>query len=106
VNLGLYYRSDRPLTIGKLRRLAQGLDDRHLPDLVTKTEERVPWINSGCWLRAEGRPVDWLYRLQREGLRRRCGLLGDQPEGFSEATSRLLGCSGQDTGALAGSVDR
>ena len=62
MNLGLYYRSDRTLTIGKLRQLAQGLDDRHLPDLVTKTGERVPWINGGCWLRAEGRPVDWLYR--------------------------------------------
>ena len=60
VNLSLYYRSDRPLTIAKLRRLAPGLEARHLPDLVTKTGERVPWINGGCWLLAEGRPADWL----------------------------------------------
>ena len=62
VDLGVYYQPDRPLAIGELRRLAQELDDRHLPDLVTETGEWGPWINGGGWLRVAGRPVDWLYR--------------------------------------------
>jgi predicted nucleotidyltransferase len=62
VDLGVYYRPDRPLVIGELRRLAQELDDRHLPDLVTKTGEWGPWINGGGWLRVAGRAMDWLYR--------------------------------------------
>lgn len=37
VDLDVYYRPDRPLTIAELRRLAQELDDRHLPDLLTET---------------------------------------------------------------------
>ena len=35
VDLGLYYRPDDPPAIGVLRRLAQDLDDRRLPDLAT-----------------------------------------------------------------------
>jgi predicted nucleotidyltransferase len=62
VDLGVYYRPDRPPAVGELRRLAQELDDRHLPDLVTETGEWGPWINGGGWLRVAGRPVDWLYR--------------------------------------------
>ncbi|MDP8972103.1 MAG: nucleotidyltransferase domain-containing protein [Actinomycetota bacterium] len=41
VDLGVYYRPDRPLTIGELRRLAQELDDRHLPDLLIETGSGV-----------------------------------------------------------------
>ncbi len=62
VDLGLYYRSDDPPLVEDLRRLAQELDDRRLPDLVTEIGEWGPWINGGGWLRVGGRPVDWLYR--------------------------------------------
>jgi predicted nucleotidyltransferase len=62
MDLGVYYRQDRPPAVGELRRLAQELDDRHLPDLVTKAGEWGPWTNGGGWLRVAGRPVDWLYR--------------------------------------------
>lgn len=62
VDLGVYYRPDDPPTVEDLRRLAQELDDRHLPDLVTEFGEWGPWINGGGWLRVEGRPIDWLYR--------------------------------------------
>lgn len=62
VDLGVYYRSDDPPALKDLRRLAQDLDDRRLPDLVTEIGEWGPWINGGGWLRVEGRPVDWLYR--------------------------------------------
>ena len=37
MDLGVYYRPDRPLAIGVLRRLAQELDDRHLPNLLAET---------------------------------------------------------------------
>lgn len=62
VDLGLYYRPDDPPAIGDLRRLAQDLDDRSLPDLATGIGAWGPWINGGGWLRVAGRPVDWLYR--------------------------------------------
>ena len=62
VDLGIYYHPDRPPSTDELRRLAGGLDDRHLPDLVTDFGEWGPWINGGGWLRVKGRPVDWLYR--------------------------------------------
>ena len=62
VDLGVYYRSDDPLAIEDLRRLAQDLDDRCLPDLATDIGAWGPWINGGGWLRVAGRPVDWLYR--------------------------------------------
>lgn len=62
LDLGLYYRSDSPPSVGDLRRLARELDDRHLPNLVTEIGAWGPWINGGGWLRVEDRPVDWLYR--------------------------------------------
>jgi predicted nucleotidyltransferase len=62
VDIGIYYRPERPLPVDALRRLARELDDRHLPDLVTRPGEWGPWINGGGWLRIEGHPVDWLYR--------------------------------------------
>ncbi|HEX2181553.1 MAG TPA: nucleotidyltransferase domain-containing protein [Rubrobacteraceae bacterium] len=62
VDLGIYYRPERPLSVAALRELARELDDRHLPDLVTDLGEWGPWINGGGWLHIEGRHVDWLYR--------------------------------------------
>jgi predicted nucleotidyltransferase len=62
VDIGIYYLPDHPPSADALRRLAQELDDRHLPNLVTDLGEWGPWINGGGWLRVEGRQVDWLYR--------------------------------------------
>ena len=52
----------RPSDVENLRRLAQNLDDRRLPDLATDLGAWGPWINGGGWLRVEGQSVDWLYR--------------------------------------------
>jgi len=62
VDLGVYYRPELRPSVEDLRRLAQELDERHLPELATEIGEWGPWINGGGWLRLEGRPVDWLYR--------------------------------------------
>ena len=62
VDLGVYYWPDNPPAVENLRRLAQDLDDRHLPDLATDIGAWGPWINGGGWLRVADRPVDWLYR--------------------------------------------
>jgi predicted nucleotidyltransferase len=62
VDLGVYYRPEHRPSVEDLRRLAQELDDRHLPDLATEIGEWGPWINGGGWLRVESRSVDWLYR--------------------------------------------
>ena len=45
VDLGVYYQPAP--AVGELRRLARELDDRHLSDLVTETEEWGRWINGG-----------------------------------------------------------
>jgi predicted nucleotidyltransferase len=62
IDFGLYYEPERPPSVEALRGLAQELDDRHLPDLVTDFGEWGPWINGGAWLQIEGRRVDWLYQ--------------------------------------------
>jgi predicted nucleotidyltransferase len=62
VDLGIYYRNEHRPSIEELQRLAQELDDRHLPHAVTGFGEWGPWINGGGWLTIEGRKVDWLYR--------------------------------------------
>ncbi len=62
LDLGVYYRPEHRPSVEDLRRLAQELDDRHLPDLATEIGEWGPWINGGGWLRVESRSVDWLYR--------------------------------------------
>ncbi len=62
IDIGIYYRSENPPSIGELRRLARGLDDRHPEDVLTDFGGWGPWINGGGWLTIEGRSVDWLYR--------------------------------------------
>jgi hypothetical protein len=60
-DIGLYYRSDRPLDVVSLRRaIAPLVDD---PDAaVTDIGEWGPWIVGGGWLTIEGQEVDLLYR--------------------------------------------
>ena len=62
VDIGIYYRSGSPPSIGELRRLARGLDDRHPEDALTDFGGWGPWIDGGGWLTIEGWSVDWLYR--------------------------------------------
>jgi predicted nucleotidyltransferase len=62
VDLGIYYRPAQRPSLAALRRLAQEIDDRHLPDLVTNFGEWGPWINGGAWLQIDGQHVDWLFR--------------------------------------------
>lgn len=62
IDLGLYYRSEAPLDIAALRRVAADLDDAGTGDAVTESGAWGPWIDGGAWLRVEGRRVDWLYR--------------------------------------------
>jgi len=62
IDLGIYYRPAEPPSVLALRQLAQEIDDRHLPDLVTAYGEWGPWINGGAWLQIDGHHVDWLFR--------------------------------------------
>jgi predicted nucleotidyltransferase len=62
VDLGLYYRPARQPSLQALRQLAQEIDDRHVPELVTDFGEWGPWINGGAWLQIDGQHVDWLFR--------------------------------------------
>ena len=58
LDLGIYYRPERPPSIAALRALAQELDDRHPPDSATDFGGWGPWINGGAWLQIRGKRVD------------------------------------------------
>jgi predicted nucleotidyltransferase len=62
LDLGIYYYPENPFALGELAEIARELDDRHLPDLVTRPGEWGPWISGGGWLVIGGLHVDFLYR--------------------------------------------
>jgi len=62
VDLGLYYRPDRPPDLVRLGALATAVDDAHRPGALTALGDWGPWINDGGWLTVRGTPVDILYR--------------------------------------------
>lgn len=62
IDLGLYYRRDRPPDLGALATVVRDLDDRHEDGLVTALGKWGPWVNGGGWLQVGGRRVDVLYR--------------------------------------------
>src|SRR5260370_27920174 len=62
IDLGLYYDAGRPFSTAALGAVAQELDDRHLPGLVTDFGAWGPGVNGGGWLEIRGHHVDFLYR--------------------------------------------
>lgn len=62
IDLGIYYHPSHRPSIHTLRKLAEELDDRHLPEIVTDFGGWGRWINGGGWLEIEGQRVDWIYR--------------------------------------------
>lgn len=62
IDVGLYYRKDRPLDLTALGQAAAELDDARRPDLLTVPGGWGPWINGGGWLTVGGVAVDFLYR--------------------------------------------
>ena len=95
LDLGLYYRAERPPSLDALDELASELDDRHARGLVTAIGEWGPWINGGAWLQVGERRVDWLYRdLDRvervlgdcEAGRVTCDYQPGHPHGFHNHT--------------------
>ncbi|HSU90782.1 MAG TPA: nucleotidyltransferase domain-containing protein [Sporolactobacillaceae bacterium] len=62
VDLGIYYDAARPFSTMALGTVAQDLDDRHLPGLVTDFGAWGPAVNGGGWLEIRGHHVDFLYR--------------------------------------------
>jgi hypothetical protein len=61
VDLGLYYRSARPLDVEGVRRVAERLNDTPGP-VVTPLGGWGTWVNGGSWLTIRGRRTDFLYR--------------------------------------------
>lgn len=59
VDIGIYYRRERPPAIEALRQAARTLDPACE---LTEYGEWGPWVNGGGWLTIDGRAVDWLYR--------------------------------------------
>ena len=80
IDLGIYYRSDRPPELKVLRELAAAIDDSGAGDAVTDFGGWGPWIDGGAWLRVQGRPLDWIYR----DLDKVEGVLGRSLQGHVE----------------------
>jgi hypothetical protein len=67
-DIGLYYRTDRPIDTMALGQAAARLDDRGAEASVTPIGGWGPWIDGGGWLKVDGVAVDLLYRnLDRVG---------------------------------------
>jgi predicted nucleotidyltransferase len=67
-DIGLYYRSDRPIDTAALGRAVASLDDRGAAAGVTELGGWGPWIDGGGWLVIDDVHVDLLYRnLDRVG---------------------------------------
>ncbi|MFC5447739.1 nucleotidyltransferase domain-containing protein [Paenibacillus aestuarii] len=62
LDIGIYYRANRPLDLDALSEIARQLDDLKRDSLVTPIGEWGPWINGGGWLQVNGLGVDFLYR--------------------------------------------
>jgi predicted nucleotidyltransferase len=62
IDLGIYYASAERLDVTALACVAERLDDRHEPGLVTPVGGWGPWINGGGWLDIRDQRVDFLYR--------------------------------------------
>ena len=61
-DLGLYFRSGRPLDTEALLRAVRPLVDDPATAAVTSIGAWGPWIVGGGWLRIAGKKVDLLYR--------------------------------------------
>lgn len=61
VDLGICYRTGRPLDVAGVRALARRLNDAPDP-VVTEIGGWGRWVNGGAWLTIGGRRVDLLYR--------------------------------------------
>jgi hypothetical protein len=61
VDLGLFYRADRPLDIAGVKRAAGRLNDTPDP-VVTPLGGWGQWVNGGSWLTIQGFRTDFLYR--------------------------------------------
>ena len=61
-DIGLYYRSSRPIDVATLAKVVAALDDRGPAAEVTPLGGWGPWIDGGGWLLIGGIHVDLLYR--------------------------------------------
>lgn len=61
-DIGLYYRSSRPIDVATLAKVVAVLDDRGASAEVTPLGGWGPWIDGGGWLPIGGVHVDLLYR--------------------------------------------
>ena len=61
-DIGLYYRSSRPIDVATLAKVVAALDDRGPAAEVTPLGGWGPWIDGGGWLLIGGVHVDLLYR--------------------------------------------
>jgi hypothetical protein len=61
-DLGLYFREDAGLDVGRLLEAAKGLVDDPSAAAVTEVGGWGPWIVGGGWLTIAGKKVDLLYR--------------------------------------------
>src|SRR5258708_5408773 len=61
-DIGLYYRTARPIDVATLGKVVADIDDRGAEAGVTPLGGWGPWIDGGGWLLIGGVHVDLLYR--------------------------------------------
>lgn len=61
IDLGLYYREEKPFKIESIRLLANKLNDKPDP-LVSDFGGWGYWVNGGTWLTVKKQRVDFIYR--------------------------------------------
>ncbi len=61
MDVGLYYRQDRPFAIDAIRQLAVDVSSDRNPT-VTEFYGWGPWVNGGAWIQTRAGKLDFLYR--------------------------------------------
>jgi len=82
LDVGVYYRSDSPVSVPAVRELTRRLDPRPAAR-VTELWEWGPWVNGGAWLEIEGQRVDLVYRELEQ--------LDRTPEALRASVDRVAG---------------
>jgi hypothetical protein len=62
LDIGLYYRAERPFSIETAKRIARRFAAAGTDPVVTSFHEWGPWVNGGAWIYNDVCKVDLLYR--------------------------------------------
>jgi len=62
IDIGIYYRQAAPLSVDRVRSVAETISTAGSVPIVTGTYEWGQWVNGGAWIQTPVGKVDFLYR--------------------------------------------